>query len=74
VQVCVAVIFCLLAAGVVFGYAAIKPVLIQEGVYRDQCAPGEDLKDAECNGQEIRYVMLLCEHMCGCYEADELES
>jgi len=54
VQVCVAVIFCLFAAGVVFGYAAIKPVLIDERVYRDRCAPGEDPGDAACYGQEIR--------------------
>lgn len=31
-QICVAVIYCLFAAGIVFGYAAIKPVLIAEGI------------------------------------------
>jgi hypothetical protein len=36
----VAVIFCLLAAGVVFGYAALKPVLKKEGAYRDTCDVG----------------------------------
>ncbi|KAI9836314.1 MAG: hypothetical protein M1837_003421 [Sclerophora amabilis] len=40
-QVLVAVIYCLLGAGIVFGYAAIKPVLIEEGVYRDQCTQEE---------------------------------
>ncbi|KAL9115968.1 MAG: hypothetical protein Q9227_000336 [Pyrenula ochraceoflavens] len=40
---------------VVFGYAAIKPVLIEEGVYRDQCTL-EEIRDGElpCYGQEIR--------------------
>ncbi|OJD16046.1 hypothetical protein AJ78_03759 [Emergomyces pasteurianus Ep9510] len=31
VQVCVAVVYCVLSAGVVFGYAALKPLLIEEG-------------------------------------------
>lgn len=29
--------YCLFAAGIVFGYAAIKPVLKKEGAYRDVC-------------------------------------
>ncbi|KAK0731703.1 major facilitator superfamily transporter [Lasiosphaeris hirsuta] len=37
-QVVVAVIYCLFAAGVVFGYAAIKPVLKSEGAYREVCS------------------------------------
>lgn len=41
VQVGVTVLYCLFAAGVVFGYAAIKPVLKKEGAYRDICSdPG----------------------------------
>ncbi|KAH7035213.1 major facilitator superfamily domain-containing protein [Microdochium trichocladiopsis] len=40
-QVIVTVINCLLAAGIVFGYAAIKPVLKKEGAYRDVC-DGDD--------------------------------
>lgn len=57
VQVAVAVTYCLFAAGVVFGYAAIKPVLIEEGVYRNQCTKKE-LEDgtSPCYGQEIRHV------------------
>lgn len=38
VQVFVTVIYCLFAAGVVFGYAALKPVLKQEGAYQDVCS------------------------------------
>jgi hypothetical protein len=57
VQVTVAVIYCLFATGIVFGYAAIKPVLIREGVYKNQCTKKE-LKDqiVPCYGQEIRFV------------------
>jgi hypothetical protein len=40
-QVGIAVVYCLLAAGIVFGYAALKPVLIQQGVYRDLCTKKE---------------------------------
>ncbi|EHA54815.1 hypothetical protein MGG_15745 [Pyricularia oryzae 70-15] len=36
-QVIAAVFYCFLAAGVCFGYAAIKPVLKQEGAYQDVC-------------------------------------
>jgi hypothetical protein len=55
VQVAAAVIYCLTAAGIVFGYAAIKPVLIKEGVYRGYCTAKE--KEAAvrvCYEQEIR--------------------
>jgi MFS family permease len=38
VQVGVSVLYCLFAAGIVFGYAAIKPVLKKEGAYRDICS------------------------------------
>jgi hypothetical protein len=55
VQVGLAVVYCLFAAGVVFGYAAIKPVLIGEGVYRNLCTK-EELKDEVdvCYEQELR--------------------
>ncbi|KAL1636267.1 hypothetical protein SLS56_001246 [Neofusicoccum ribis] len=54
-QVSAAVVYCLLAAGVVFGYAALKPVLIEQGVYRDRCTEHE-LKEGVrvCYEQEIR--------------------
>jgi hypothetical protein len=54
-QVCAAVIYCLFAAGIVFGFAALKPVLIQEGIYHDLCAVKElDNGDSLCYGQEMR--------------------
>jgi hypothetical protein len=55
-QVCLAVVYCFLAAGVVFGFAALKPVLISEGVYRKLCSQEElDNDVAVCDGQEIKY-------------------
>ncbi|CAI7667607.1 unnamed protein product [Penicillium viridicatum] len=39
-QVLTAVIACSLCAGIVFGFAALKPVLIAEGIYSDLCASG----------------------------------
>ncbi|KAJ6261737.1 hypothetical protein Dda_2536 [Drechslerella dactyloides] len=53
-QVALATIYCLLSAGVVFGYAAIKPVMISEGVYRDRCTREEiDKGKRVCFGQEL---------------------
>ncbi|KZL87332.1 major facilitator superfamily transporter [Colletotrichum incanum] len=37
-QVIIAVIYCLFAAGVAFGFAALKPVLKREGAYSDICS------------------------------------
>lgn len=55
VQVGVATVYCLLAAGVVFGYAALKPVMIKEGVYRELCSEKEVEKGVHvCYEQEIR--------------------
>ena len=58
-QVCIAVVYCLLAAGIVFGYAAIKPVLIDEGVYRDRCTK-QELEDGVwvCYEQELRLNLM----------------
>lgn len=54
-----AVIYCLFAAGVVFGFAAIKPVLLEEGVYRNQCTEKELENDVPvCYGQELRLNLM----------------
>jgi hypothetical protein len=54
-QVCTAVVYCFLAAGVVFGFAAIKPVLIRENVYRNLCTKSELEAGVDvCDRQEIR--------------------
>jgi len=59
VQVAAAVVYCLLAAGVVFGYAALKPVLIKENVYRNLCTQDELDRDVRvCFAQEIRLNLM----------------
>ncbi|KAI8932313.1 hypothetical protein NX059_010508 [Plenodomus lindquistii] len=58
-QVGLAVIYCLFAAGVVFGYAAIKPVLLDEGVYRNLCTRQElDENVHVCYEQELRLNLM----------------
>ncbi|SCV05880.1 LANO_0H17216g1_1 [Lachancea nothofagi CBS 11611] len=39
IQVICAITWCLFAAGPIFGFAALKPILIQEGVYSGLCTP-----------------------------------
>jgi hypothetical protein len=54
-QVCTAVAYCFLAAGIVFGFAALKPVLIRENVYRNLCTKAELEEGVDvCDRQEIR--------------------
>ncbi|KAL7628669.1 hypothetical protein AAE478_000184 [Parahypoxylon ruwenzoriense] len=48
-QVVVMVIFCLFAAGIVFGYAALKPVLKKEGAYQDICDGGDTCVEIHLN-------------------------
>ncbi|KIW88046.1 uncharacterized protein Z519_11156 [Cladophialophora bantiana CBS 173.52] len=58
-QVAIAILYCLFAAGIVFGYAAIKPVLIDEGVFKDLCTPEEvDRHVSPCYKQEIRLNLM----------------
>jgi MFS family permease len=58
-QIALAVLYCLLAAGPVFGFAALKPVLVHEGVYRDKCTT-QELKDGVwvCYEQELRLNLM----------------
>lgn len=54
-QVIFTVIACWLASGIVFGFAALKPVLISEGVYREFCTPEEIDADVDvCYEQDLR--------------------
>ncbi|PBP22644.1 MFS general substrate transporter [Diplocarpon rosae] len=58
-QVIIAIIYCLFAAGIVFGYAAIKPVLIRQEVYRDRCSQDElDRGVRTCYEQEIHLNLM----------------
>jgi MFS family permease len=59
VQVILAVIYCLFATGIVFGYAALKPVLIREHVYRNLCTADElKRKVRTCYEQEIHLKLM----------------
>ncbi|TVY82997.1 Protein FMP42 [Lachnellula suecica] len=54
-QIVITILACWLASGIVFGYAALRPVLISEGVYRELCTDDE-LKEGVnvCKEQDIR--------------------
>ncbi|KAJ5580272.1 uncharacterized protein N7459_006257 [Penicillium hispanicum] len=58
-QVFCAVVYCFLGAGIVFGFAALKPVLIRENVYRNLCSR-EELENnvPVCDSQEIRLNLM----------------
>jgi len=44
----------------VFGFAALKPVLIDTGVYRELCTAEELAEDVDvCYEQELRYITSL---------------
>jgi MFS family permease len=59
VQIIVSVIYCLFAAGIVFGYAALKPVLIREHVYRNLCTEDELKRGVRtCYDQEIHLNLM----------------
>lgn len=46
---------CWFASGIVFGFAALKPILIQEGVYENLCTPEELQNGVEvCFEQDLR--------------------
>lgn len=49
---------CWFASGIVFGFAALKPVLIEEGVYRSLCTD-EELRDGVdvCHEQDLKWVL-----------------
>lgn len=56
-QVCFTVLSCWLASGLLFGFAALKPVLIDQGVYREHCTLQEVEDDVElCYKQDLRYA------------------
>jgi MFS family permease len=58
-QVIVTVLACWFASGIVFGFAALKPILINEGVFRDLCTAEELAADVEvCFDQDLRLNIL----------------
>lgn len=53
-QISCSIAWCLLAAGPVFGFAALKPILISEGVYRDKCDVGASVDpNLPCTSQDL---------------------
>ncbi|KAL3474246.1 major facilitator superfamily domain-containing protein [Aspergillus californicus] len=54
-QVFVTILACWFGSGIIFGYAALKPILVAQGVYQDLCAD-EDLEGEldTCYEQELR--------------------
>lgn len=63
-QVATGVVSCWLCAGIVFGFAALKPILVREGLYSDVCdghgshltdsSPGNKYDTVPCNEQDLR--------------------
>lgn len=59
VQVGCAIFWCLLVAGPSFGFAALKPVLVAEGVYSQYCTPDEITEGVRiCQKQELKLNMI----------------
>lgn len=58
VQVTCAILWCLLAAGPVFGFAALKPVLIAQGVYLDKCDISTTDSQIPCSEQDLALNLL----------------
>ena len=55
VQIFCACLWCLLASGIIFGFAALKPVLIQEGVYSELCQTEyTGVNDEPCVEQDMK--------------------
>ncbi|KAG8411085.1 hypothetical protein J3458_016196 [Metarhizium acridum] len=60
-QVGLGVTFCFLASGIVFGFAALKPVLIARGVYHELCAKSNKSSPQRhhtCPEQDLRINLL----------------
>lgn len=54
-QVVSASLWCLGSAGIIFGFAAFKTILIQEGVYSDQCLNDQSIPNKEaCIEQDLK--------------------
>ncbi|KAI5962208.1 uncharacterized protein KGF55_003284 [Candida pseudojiufengensis] len=56
-QITCAIIWCLVAAGPVFGYAALKPILISQGVYENECTGSKSI-NTKCVEQDLSLNML----------------
>ncbi|GAA99771.1 uncharacterized protein L969DRAFT_52196 [Mixia osmundae IAM 14324] len=58
-QVICSVFFCLTCAGLIFGFAALKPVLVDEGIYSELCTQDELQRDVwVCLEQDTRLNLM----------------
>ncbi|KAG7664303.1 uncharacterized protein J8A68_002161 [[Candida] subhashii] len=57
IQIGCAITWCLVAAGIVFGFAAIKPILISEHVYEEKCQISA-FEEVKCSAQELALDLL----------------
>ncbi|KAF1823015.1 MFS general substrate transporter [Dissoconium aciculare CBS 342.82] len=54
-QVVVTILACWLASGIVFGFAALKPILVHQGVYSEYCTAEElGARVSICRDQDLR--------------------
>lgn len=56
VQVFCAIVWCLFSAGPIFGFAALKPILIDQQIYRDICLPDDEM--VPCSEQDMKLNMM----------------
>ncbi|KAL1409089.1 hypothetical protein Q8F55_005913 [Vanrija albida] len=56
-QVAASVVFCFLTVGLVFGYAALKPVLLASGVYAELCEP--DKPGCAAQDTKLNFLFIL---------------
>lgn len=58
IQICCAIFWCLFAAGPIFGFAALKPILIDQRIYHKACDYGIDVASGEsgevCAAQDLK--------------------
>ncbi|KAI1386134.1 putative MFS transporter [Hypoxylon trugodes] len=62
-QVGFAIVACWFAAGIVYGFASLKPVLIEEGVYGDLCPPSDINSNDENTGDGSEKVPCAAQDM-----------
>lgn len=55
-QIACACTWCLFSAGIIFGFAAFKPILVSEGVYSHLCGPEDP--GAPCKKQDMRLNLI----------------
>ncbi|CAH6720745.1 protein Fmp42p [[Candida] jaroonii] len=59
IQCCCAIFWCLLSGGPIFGFAALKPILIKQGIYEEVCNVGIEVSDLVMESQPTFTNMLL---------------